>query len=157
MRQQWNAVACNKVFDSKVLKLTCFSTDAQAELKFAIFTQCRDRASDQDGNTMQAASEQMECELCKRRRSPSTSSPAASRRKLRILCLHGFRQNGETFKAKLAKLTEATKDIADYVFLDAPHTLAFLYRPRNDPGTLYLTLPASSSILLVSQRKLSIH
>ena len=83
---------------------------------------------------MQAASEQLECELCETKKSCSIRKAAASNKKLRILCLHGFRQSAETFKAKLAKLIEETNDIAEYVFLDAPHTLPFLYRPRVNQG-----------------------
>lgn len=73
----------------------------------------------------------MTCELCRAKDEDSKAGKSVHRR-VRILCLHGFRQNADLFKAKLSKLVEETKDIADYVFLDAPHTLPLLYRPRNE-------------------------
>uniref|UniRef100_T1IAF4 FSH1 domain-containing protein n=1 Tax=Rhodnius prolixus TaxID=13249 RepID=T1IAF4_RHOPR len=45
------------------------------------------------------------------------------KRKLKILCLHGFRQSKETFKQKLGFLKKMLKSHADFVFMDAPHTL----------------------------------
>lgn len=42
---------------------------------------------------------------------------------LQILCLHGFRQSKETFKQKLGFLKKMLKSHADFVFMDAPHTL----------------------------------
>uniref|UniRef100_A0A023F7J0 Putative phospholipase/carboxyhydrolase n=1 Tax=Triatoma infestans TaxID=30076 RepID=A0A023F7J0_TRIIF len=44
-------------------------------------------------------------------------------KKLKVLCLHGFRQNKDTFKQKLGFLRKMLKSHADFVFMDAPHTL----------------------------------
>ncbi|XP_050225798.1 rhodanese-like domain-containing protein 6 [Mercurialis annua] len=52
-----------------------------------------------------------------------------SRRKLRILCLHGFRQNASSFKGRTASLAKKLKNIAELVFIDAPHELPFIYQP----------------------------
>ncbi|CAL0320931.1 unnamed protein product [Lupinus luteus] len=49
-------------------------------------------------------------------------------RKLRILCLHGFRQNASSFKGRTASLTKKLKKIAEFVFIDAPHELPFIYQ-----------------------------
>lgn len=47
-------------------------------------------------------------------------------RKLRILCLHGFRQNASGFKGRTASLAKKLKNIADLVFVNAPHELPFI-------------------------------
>ncbi|KAK8651573.1 hypothetical protein V6N13_141172 [Hibiscus sabdariffa] len=49
-------------------------------------------------------------------------------RKLRILCLHGFRQNASSFKGRSASLAKKLKNIAELVFIDAPHELPFIYQ-----------------------------
>ncbi|KAF6156594.1 hypothetical protein GIB67_014573 [Kingdonia uniflora] len=50
--------------------------------------------------------------------------------KLRILCLHGFRQNASSFKGRTSSLAKKLKTIAELVFIDAPHELPFIYHPR---------------------------
>lgn len=50
-------------------------------------------------------------------------------KKLRILCLHGFRQNASSFKGRTASLAKKLKNIAELVFVDAPHELPFIYQP----------------------------
>ncbi|XP_059440033.1 rhodanese-like domain-containing protein 6 isoform X2 [Corylus avellana] len=52
-----------------------------------------------------------------------------SPRKLRILCLHGFRQNASSFKGRTASLAKKLKNIAELVFVDAPHELPYIYQP----------------------------
>ncbi|KAK7278029.1 hypothetical protein RJT34_23050 [Clitoria ternatea] len=49
-------------------------------------------------------------------------------RKLRILCLHGFRQNASSFKGRTASLAKKLKKMAEFVFVDAPHELPFIYQ-----------------------------
>ena len=82
---------------------------------------------------MQTKGRQLHCELCQSRE-PSTlrAQAGAAARKLRILCLHGFRQTGVALKARLSSFAEAVSDIADLVFIDAPHALPFLYKPLAD-------------------------
>ncbi|PRW45017.1 Glucose-induced degradation 4 [Chlorella sorokiniana] len=41
-------------------------------------------------------------------------------RKLRILCLHGYLQNGEIFRSRIGSLRKALKSRAEFVFVDAP-------------------------------------
>ncbi|XP_037432984.1 rhodanese-like domain-containing protein 6 [Triticum dicoccoides] len=53
-------------------------------------------------------------------------------KKLRILCLHGFRQNSSNFKGRTSSLAKKLKHIAELVFIDAPHKLSFVYRPDPD-------------------------
>ncbi|XVE63140.1 hypothetical protein DITRI_Ditri06bG0176200 [Diplodiscus trichospermus] len=54
-------------------------------------------------------------------------------RKLRILCLHGFRQNASSFKGRSASLAKKLKSIAELVFVDAPHELPFVYQSCMEP------------------------
>ncbi|KAL2924866.1 Rhodanese-like domain-containing protein 6 [Bienertia sinuspersici] len=51
-------------------------------------------------------------------------------KKLRILCLHGFRQNASSFKGRTAALAKKLKSMAELVFVNAPHELQFVYQPR---------------------------
>lgn len=53
--------------------------------------------------------------------SGSTSSSGSPRRLLRILCLSGAGDNASTFGRQCRPLAEALKDIAEFVFLSAPH------------------------------------
>ncbi|HEY0137058.1 MAG TPA: DUF924 family protein, partial [Nannocystis sp.] len=59
---------------------------------------------------------------------------AAPARRLKILALHGFRQNGEVFRARIRKLRDALADLADLVFVTSP----IAYTPQGDArdGTL---------------------
>ncbi|KAJ7977847.1 Rhodanese-like domain-containing protein 6 [Quillaja saponaria] len=52
-----------------------------------------------------------------------------SPRKLRILCLHGFRQNASGFKGRTAALAKKLKHIAEFIFIDGPHEVPFIYQP----------------------------
>nr|CAD7440936.1 unnamed protein product [Timema bartmani] len=40
-----------------------------------------------------------------------------------ILCVHGYRQNGNVFKSKLGGFRKSLKKYAEFVFFDAPHTI----------------------------------
>lgn len=43
---------------------------------------------------------------------------------LRILCLHGYRQNGTMFREKTGSLRKLLKKhVAEFVFIDAPHII----------------------------------
>ncbi|XP_037508007.1 esterase OVCA2 [Rhipicephalus sanguineus] len=43
--------------------------------------------------------------------------------KLRVLCLHGYRQDAAAFKSKLGGFRKSTKSLLDLVFIDAPHPI----------------------------------
>lgn len=45
----------------------------------------------------------------------------SSELRLRVLCLHGYRQNSDVFSKKLGSLRKILKDYAEFVFIDAPH------------------------------------
>jgi len=42
-------------------------------------------------------------------------------KKLRILCVHGYRQTDQTFKVKLGSFRKVTGKLADYTFITAPN------------------------------------
>ncbi|KAI8817839.1 serine hydrolase-domain-containing protein, partial [Fimicolochytrium jonesii] len=48
----------------------------------------------------------------------------AAKAPLRILCLHGYTQNAEVFRKRLAVLRKDVKDTAELVFMSAPHDVA---------------------------------
>ena len=56
--------------------------------------------------------------------SPSSSQKlnAEIKEKVRILCLHGYRQNADAFKSKLGSFRKHVAKYAEFVFVDAPHT-----------------------------------
>ncbi|KAG1326152.1 rhodanese-like domain-containing protein 6 [Cocos nucifera] len=53
------------------------------------------------------------------------------RQKLSILCLHGFRQNASNFKGRTSSLAKKLKNMVEFVFVDAPHELPFIYQEHS--------------------------
>eukprot|EP00088_Acartia_fossae_P064024 TRINITY_DN7858_c0_g1_i1.p1 TRINITY_DN7858_c0_g1~~TRINITY_DN7858_c0_g1_i1.p1 ORF type:complete len:399 (+),score=63.91 TRINITY_DN7858_c0_g1_i1:51-1199(+) len=47
--------------------------------------------------------------------------PREESRKLKILCLHGYRQSGQAFRTKTGSFRKATGKYADFSFITAPH------------------------------------
>lgn len=45
-------------------------------------------------------------------------------KKLRILCLHGYRQNKDVFREKLGQFRKNLKQHAEFYFISAPHVVA---------------------------------
>lgn len=43
------------------------------------------------------------------------------RNKVRVLCLHGYRQNADVFKNKLGSLRKYVNRYVEFVFINAPH------------------------------------
>ncbi|NMO15655.1 DUF924 family protein [Pyxidicoccus fallax] len=68
------------------------------------------------------------------------AAPGPRRPKLKILALHGFRQNGEVFRARTRKLRHALEDIAEFTFVTSPH----VYSPQGE--TRAATLAAFGTI-----------
>ncbi|XP_065175453.1 esterase OVCA2-like [Sycon ciliatum] len=48
---------------------------------------------------------------------------ASPERKLKILCLHGYRQCGVTFRERTGALRKMLKSMAEFVFVTAPHAI----------------------------------
>ena len=49
-------------------------------------------------------------------------------RRLRILCLHGFRQSASSLRGRTAALARKLADLAELVYIDAPHPLPFVLK-----------------------------
>lgn len=45
--------------------------------------------------------------------------------------MHGFRQNASNFKGRTASLAKKLKTMVEFVYVDAPHELSFIYHPRD--------------------------
>ncbi|KAI8743701.1 ovarian cancer-associated gene 2 protein [Biomphalaria glabrata] len=45
----------------------------------------------------------------------------ASNKRLKILCIHGYRQSGQTFREKTGSLRKLLKNHAEFVYITAPH------------------------------------
>ncbi|XP_013585590.1 PREDICTED: rhodanese-like domain-containing protein 6 isoform X3 [Brassica oleracea var. oleracea] len=96
-------------------------------------------------NHCQVKGDEYVCELCRKHgkgQVPLSLDPSKgltpagdddTRRKLRILCLHGFRQNASGFKGRTGSLAKKLKNIAELVFIDAPHELQFIYQTATTP------------------------
>ncbi|XP_071451467.1 esterase OVCA2 [Hetaerina americana] len=54
---------------------------------------------------------------------------------LRILCIHGYRQNATVFKEKIGSLRKILKKVVEMVFITAPHQVSDSDF-RNDSGTV---------------------
>ncbi|GMH44089.1 hypothetical protein BSKO_12023 [Bryopsis sp. KO-2023] len=70
----------------------------------------------------------MKCELCAADARTGGAVEGAEVRKLRILCLHGFRQTGKSFQGRTNALRRKLKGLAEFVFIDAPHELEFVVK-----------------------------
>ncbi|KAI5068241.1 hypothetical protein GOP47_0016586 [Adiantum capillus-veneris] len=78
----------------------------------------------------------------------------SARRKLRILCLHGFRQSASSLKGRLAALTKKLKGMAEFVFVDAPHVVPLIFTKTetrsHEQKTSELRVPHKKFAWLVS-------
>lgn len=52
----------------------------------------------------------------------SNANTIMEKDKLKILCLHGYRQNADSFKSKLGSFRKVVNKFADLTFLSATHT-----------------------------------
>ncbi|KAI8909465.1 serine hydrolase FSH [Powellomyces hirtus] len=52
-----------------------------------------------------------------------SAAPRATAQRLRILCLHGYTQNANVFRSRLAVMRKDLKNIADFEFVSAPHVV----------------------------------
>ncbi|KAJ3180993.1 Ovarian cancer-associated protein 2 [Geranomyces variabilis] len=54
---------------------------------------------------------------------PAVSSTTPARR-LRILCLHGYTQNKDVFRSRIAVIRKDLKNVAEFDFISAPHIVS---------------------------------
>lgn len=52
--------------------------------------------------------------------------------KLKILCLHGYRQNAEAFKSKTGAFRKMVHKWAEFTFITAPHKVLHVYDLETD-------------------------
>ena len=54
---------------------------------------------------------------------PPAGAPAgaATTRKLRLLCLHGYLQNADVLRSRIGSLRKGLKSRAEFFFVDAPY------------------------------------
>ncbi|GAQ88930.1 hypothetical protein KFL_004700120 [Klebsormidium nitens] len=62
------------------------------------------------------------------------SRRSAPQRRLRVLCLHGFRQTGRGLKGRLAAFQRHLGDLLELVFVDGPFELPCVYYPKELGG-----------------------
>jgi Serine hydrolase (FSH1) len=74
---------------------------------------------------------------------PDSRAGNEPNRRLRILCLHGFRQTASGFAGRTASLQKRLRDVAEFVFTDAPHELPFYYKRRPQSDRNAVTTPAT--------------
>jgi hypothetical protein len=65
---------------------------------------------------------------------PQGEALSAPRCRLRVLCLHGFRQTGQGLKGRLAAFQRSVKDLVEMVFMDGPHQLPCVFYPKDWTG-----------------------
>ncbi|KAJ0399143.1 hypothetical protein ATCC90586_002647 [Pythium insidiosum] len=72
-------------------------------------------------------------------------------RKLRVLCLHGFRTNGKVLAAQMRALERAFGGSAEFIYLDAPHPargppepVVLRRHPRDGPFFEWLSVSPAS-------------
>eukprot|EP00250_Pteridium_aquilinum_P005490 c15574_g1_i1 orf=75-2147(+) len=75
------------------------------------------------------------------------------RQKLRILCLHGFRQSASSLKGRLASFTKKLKGMADFVFVDAPHKVPLIFSKSDKLEDTANLAPQSKPEIEVPHRK----
>lgn len=77
-------------------------------------------------------------------------------RRLRILCLHGFRQTGGRLRGRWAGLARRLSDLAAFTFIDGPHVLPNYYRLSRDQGVVALA-PDVDALHVLSACNLNSH
>ncbi|KAK6628573.1 hypothetical protein RUM43_002388 [Polyplax serrata] len=68
--------------------------------------------------------------------------------KLKILCLHGYRQNATKFRSQTGALRKNLKNVADFHFLSAPHVVPYTEHyegDENEERAWWFTTPTSFS------------
>ena len=63
----------------------------------------------------------------------------AKKRKLRLLCIHGYRQSGKTSREKLGSFRKLVGKVAELEFITAPHLI-----PSDNPEEQVRTTPGGS-------------
>ncbi|CAJ0932092.1 unnamed protein product, partial [Mesorhabditis belari] len=70
-----------------------------------------------------------------------TAPPTASTSKLKILCLHGYRQNDVFFREKTGGMRKMFKKFADFHFVNAPHVPSVTSEDRGEVRGWWFSRP----------------
>ncbi|EFN56380.1 hypothetical protein CHLNCDRAFT_57621 [Chlorella variabilis] len=68
-------------------------------------------------------------EAAAQQQATAAAGSGGSGRRLRILCLHGFRQTARNFEGRTHGLRKRLRDVAEFVFVDGPHQLPAWTKP----------------------------
>lgn len=68
------------------------------------------------------------CEICQEKQ---LNARIRVKNKLKILCLHGFRQTSKSFFGRTCALRKKLSEIAEFEFIDGPHELPFIISNNN--------------------------
>uniref|UniRef100_A0A1B6LHU8 Serine hydrolase domain-containing protein n=1 Tax=Graphocephala atropunctata TaxID=36148 RepID=A0A1B6LHU8_9HEMI len=63
----------------------------------------------------------------------------AEKKKLQVLCLHGYHQNKDIFRQKIGSFRKPLKKYADFHFIDAPHLLHGAHSQEGSLDSAYNT------------------
>ncbi|KAF5463304.1 hypothetical protein F2P56_019226 [Juglans regia] len=122
----------------RMLVLVCGSCRVQKEKPLYVCELCQKHGkgvgsvpSIENGETQAGSSEELKTVFSDTELSRQVpwSHDNQPRRKIKILCLHGFRQNASSFKGRTASLAKKLKTFVELVFVDAPHELPYIYQP----------------------------
>ncbi|CAN1821403.1 Rhodanese-like domain-containing protein 6 [Linum perenne] len=122
-----SCLLCGSSFDDYSSRCRCFfcrmlvlvCSGCQQEEAVYVCELCQKHGKSVDSKLKLLAIENEKCDI--------DSSDACH--ELRILCLHGFRQNASGFRGRTASLAKKLKRTAELVFVDAPHELPYVYCP----------------------------
>eukprot|EP00850_Spirogloea_muscicola_P003766 SM000015S01266 [mRNA] locus=s15:899694:903077:+ [translate_table: standard] len=126
-------LACGRPWDDYSAQARC----AACRMLVLICDQCQLDSAGQDGGAGSHV-----CELCRGRHRQlpvvveeqgrrciakavvsEGGGGSGGRRRLRILCLHGFRQSAASFRGRTAALAKRLRGVAELVYIDAPHAV----------------------------------
>lgn len=114
-------VACGSKYDDYSMRVRCMS----CRMLLLLCQDCQKEKSE------------VHCNMCAKARDPAISRSEQTLRPLRILVLHGFRQNASNMRGRMSALRKQLRHVAEFVYMDAPHELPFYYlkeKPEKRPG-----------------------
>ncbi|CAN1821398.1 Rhodanese-like domain-containing protein 6 [Linum perenne] len=129
-----SCLLCGSSFDDYSSRCRCFfcrmlvlvCSGCQQEEAVYVCELCQKHGKSVDSKLKLLAIENEKCDIDSSDACHADTGPS---RKLRILCLHGFRQNASGFRGRTASLAKKLKRTAELVFVDAPHELPYVYCP----------------------------
>lgn len=81
-------------------------------------------------------------------------SCCTDKNKLKILCIHGYRQNGEVFRQKTGSFRKMVHKWADFTFVSAPHKVLLVNTLEEDEINIQQS-PDTGIIKSINQKYIS--